>query len=163
MQIRRYAILAALAPVALLEFASIAVAQTTIEIPPEQLERHMKRFPLSDMSPEETSALMGMMFKSMRGGNMTELTGDGGAPQSAPPSASANSGPGALPGPQNLSVFPQIPPAVAGSKQALGRWMMFQADLLRKIGESYSEYGQELLLEAQGQVPKLDAAKTKKK
>ncbi len=142
---------------AVLWLATTGSAQTTIQIPPEELERSITRFDLSNMSQEQTMSIMGMMFKGMRGGTgeLTPAT-ESAAVASAAPEVVA-------PAPQTIAVFPQIPPAVAGNKQALGRWMMFQADLLQKIGGSYAQYGQELLGESSGQTPKLDAGKAKKK
>ncbi len=110
-----------------------------IEIPPEEFEKHVKRFSLSEMSPEEAMALMGVMSKATQGSS-------GQLPQMGPT-------PGGGGGFSNPSVFPQIPPAVAGNREALGRWMVFQAELLYKLSETYAQYAQELLKPAKAGQP----------
>jgi hypothetical protein len=147
------AILLALA--AVVGLPSSGSAQTAIEIPQQDMEPYVKRFDLSTMSQEETLNLMGLMFRGIRG-SAGDLTSEGVVPESSAPVANPTTA--VAPAPQSIAVFPQIPPAVAGSKQGLGRWMMFQAELLHKIGQVYAQYGQELLQEAAGQTPRLGQA-----
>jgi hypothetical protein len=120
-----------------------------IEISQEELEKYTKRLDLSQLSTEDAMGLLGIMSKAKEG--------------FASPGSTPGIPPGAGISPPATSVFPQVPPAVAGTREALGRWMMFQAELLSKLAKSYAAYGGELLQQSsQGTSPK-PATQTKGK
>jgi len=118
-----------------------------IVIPPEEFEKGVKRFNFGELSPEEAVGLLGFMSKAKEG--------------FASPGPTPGIPPGAGISPPATSVFPQVPPAVAGTREALGRWMMFQAELLSKLAKSYAAYGGELLQQSSQGTPPKPATQTK--
>lgn len=120
-----------------------------IVIPPEEFEKGVKRFNFGELTPEEAIGITGFMSKSREG--------------FVPPVPAPSIPPETGVAPQITSVFPQIPPAVAGTREALGRWMMFQAELLSKLAKSYAAYGGELLQQSSQGTPPKPATQTKGK
>jgi hypothetical protein len=102
-----------------------------IVIPQEELEKYTKRLDMSQLSPEEALGLLGLMSKAREGSYQP-------TPPSVVPSQVGSPA-------SSISIFPQIPPAVANTRETLGRWMVFQAKLLDKIAKVYAAYGEELL------------------
>lgn len=144
----------------MLAMASVAAAQQPIEIPAHEIEKHMTRFDTSTMSQEDMMKVMGLMYRGIRGGGDNPVqpvdTAAAAAPAGTTASAAASSGG------KSVAVFPEIPAAVAADSRTLGRWLLFQAEIMQKLGEVYGQYGQELLQDtAPG--PKPEPAKAKKK
>lgn len=121
-----------------------AQAQQPIEIPSHEIEKHMTRFDSSTMSQEDMMKVMGLMYRGIRGGGDNPVQSvDAAAPPPSPPANGAATGGG-----KSVAVFPEIPAAVAADSRTLGRWLLFQAEIMQKLGEVYGQYGQELLQEA---------------
>lgn len=137
-----------------------AEAQQTIEIPPHEFEKHMTRFDSSTMSQEEMMKVMGLMYRGIRGGGDNAVqSADAGT---APAASGAGTTSLAPSGGKSVAVFPEIPAAVAADSRTLGRWLLFQAEIMQKLGEVYGQYGQELLQES-APSSKPEPAKSKKK